>query len=294
LVPLPVGGTTGAEGDTLRSWRLRELLSQKEKFTPAEMLAIHSDAVNPGRRELVRLGLHLRDQLQVPLPPEVRLALEQLEPWYHQGARAALDAPAGALALELNTFFRFINTDLAQIYGGGESGLAYFLKTVAARLEQDPQAQLTPLEQDFVLQSLAQAWQSANQKYGPQPETWELTALEAQRGNRLGYYESLDGFPALDPQASLVLPELVRVDGGTIGCQTSQAYTQWVPLHDPDQAMSILPVGHSERLDQESRLATWELWGSGQLHPAPLARDKVQTISISRKILSPDGSRAEN
>ena len=46
--------------------------------------------------------------------------------------------------MQLSTFFRFVTTDLAYVYGGGESGLAHFLKTVAGRLEADPQADISP------------------------------------------------------------------------------------------------------------------------------------------------------
>ena len=95
---------------------------------------------------------------------------------------------------------------------------------------------------------------------------------------RLGYYESLDGFPALDAAKVLTLPALTRTDGGTIGCQTAQSYTQWVPMHDPDQAQSILPVGQSEWPDSPSRTSTIALWAEGRLHPAPLSREKVKTL----------------
>ena len=32
--PIPLGAMTGAGGDTIRSWRLRERLEAKERFTP--------------------------------------------------------------------------------------------------------------------------------------------------------------------------------------------------------------------------------------------------------------------
>ena len=58
---IPLGISTGSMGDTIRSWRLRERLDMKQKFTPADVLDVHYDTVNPARREIVRLGLHLRD-----------------------------------------------------------------------------------------------------------------------------------------------------------------------------------------------------------------------------------------
>lgn len=279
--PLPLGAMTGAGGDTLRSWRLRERLEEKKLFTPEDVLAVHFDAVNPARRDIVRLGLHLRDTLQRGLVEDARLALEYLEPWYRAGALVSLEQTGAELALELNTFFRIVNTDMALIYGGGESGLAYFLKTATGRLDKEPQAALSRLEQDFIEQSLAGAWQSARQKYGRDPSAWNARARLAMQQRRLGYYESLDGFPALDGEKALALPALSRVDGGTIGCQTAQSYTQWVPMHDPDQAMSILPIGQSEWPDHPSRTSTKAFWVESRLHPAPLSRAAVERLAKS-------------
>jgi penicillin G amidase len=283
--PLPLGAMTGTGGDTLRSWRLRERLEQQQSFAPEEVLAIHFDAVNPARRDIVRLGLHLRDALRRELSENARRALAHLEPWYRAGASTSLTEPGAELAMELNTFFRFVSTDLAQIYGGGEGGLAYFLKTATARLDQDPRAELSPLEQDFIDQSLSAAWQSAREKYGRDPATWNTGAQEAVRQRRMGYYESLDGFPTLDPAETLPFPPLSRVDGGTIGCQTAQSYTQWVPLHDPDLALSILPIGQSERPGQASRTSTMKLWSESRLHPAPLSRAAVEKLTKTRQTL---------
>jgi penicillin amidase len=287
--PLPLGAMTGTGGDTLRSWRLRERLVERERFTPQDVLDIHFDAVNPARRDIVRLGLVLRDQ--VALQDDAAQALRHLEPWYRAGADASLSAAGAELALELNTFFRFVNTDLAYVYGGGESGLAYFLKTATARIEQDPQMVLSPLERQFIEQALADAWQSAVQKYGPDSAIWNTRAREAVQQRQLGYYEGLDGFPALDPAQAMPLPALARIDGGTIGCQTAQSYTQWVPMHDPDSAQTILPPGQSEWPDSPARTSTRSLWSESQLHPAPLSRTRVEELTVSKTTLERTATR---
>jgi len=283
--PLPLGSMTGAGGDTLRSWRLRERLEQQQSFAPEEVLAIHFDAVNPARRDIVRLGLQLHDVLRREISEDARRALAHLEPWYRAGASTSLTEPGAELAVELNTFFRFVSTDLALIYGGGEGGLAYFLKTATARLDQDPGAELSPLEEAFIDRTLSGAWQAARQKYGRDPATWNTRAQEAVQQRRMEYYESLDGFPTLDRDQALPLPALSRIDGGTIGCQTAQSYTHWVLLHDPDLALSILPIGQSERPGHASRTSTLELWSESRLHPAPLSRAAVEKLTLARQVL---------
>jgi acyl-homoserine lactone acylase PvdQ len=102
------------------------------------------------------------------------------------------------------------------------------------------------------------------------------------QARRLGYHESLDGFPALDPSQAVALPEVTVTDGGTIACQTSQSYTQWVPMHDPDLALSILPIGQSEWPGHPSRLSTFVMWGEGRLHPAPLSRERGEALGVTR------------
>ena len=281
--PLPLGISTGAGGDTLRSWRLRERLEAKDVFTPEEVREIHYDAVNPARREIVRIGLHLRDVLKRELPDDARQALAHLEPWYRASASSSLTAKGAELAVELSTFFRFLVTDLAYVYSGGESGLAYFLKTAAARIARDPKAGFSPAEQDYIEQSLAGAWRAAGQKYGDDPAAWNRKARQAVRQRKLGYFESLDGFPSLDPAQDLALPALAVTDGGTLASQAAQSYTQWVPMHAPDEALSLLPIGQSERPDSPSRTAAMDLWAEGRLHPAPLSRQKVETLAVSRR-----------
>ncbi len=283
--PIPIGTMTGAGGDTVRSWRLRELLESKEMFKPEDVRQIHFDMVNPARRDIVRLALHIRDTQPNGLSDDATRALGKLEPWLAAGASMSLGEPGSALAMELSTFFRFVSTELAFKYGGGESGLVYFLKSVRQRLVDDPDAKLTRREREYIDAALASAWRTCREKYGRQPDQWQRQAREAVAKRQLGYYESLDRFPALDAQQVLNLPSLEDIDGGTIACQTSQSYTQWVPMHDPDLSQTILPIGQSERPENKSRTSTWQLWSEGKLHAAPLSRAKVEALGVTTQTL---------
>jgi len=103
---------------------------------------------------------------------------------------------------------------------------------------------------------------------------------------RLGYFDGLDGVGSLDPAGDLFYPALTCVDGGTIKSQAAQSYTQYVPLHDVDSAMSLLPMGHSEHADNPGRTSTLALWEKGRLHPAPLSRKAVERIAATAQVLS--------
>ncbi len=285
--PIPLGTMTGSGGDTVRSWRLRQRLAARQSFAPADVLDIHFDNVHAARAAIVRAGLHLRDVLKRQLSAEASRALSVLDGWYKAGASSALTEKGAALATEINTYFRMGATELVFVYGGGESGLSYFLKTLSGRIEEHPKAALSDREQRFIDAALAGAWRSALGKYGRQPAQWDARARQAVPRRKLGYHENLDGAPSVDRACDLPFPALTNVDGGTIQSQAAQAYTQFVPMHDPDAAMSILPIGQSERPDSPFRTSTMQLWAAGKLHPAPLSRQAVEKYAGSKITLSP-------
>ncbi|MFQ5506176.1 MAG: penicillin acylase family protein [Planctomycetota bacterium] len=284
--PIPLGTSTGSLGDTLRSWRLRELLGAKDKFRPEDVLAMHYDTVNPARREIVRLGYHLRDVLKRDLSPESKQALDCLEGWYAAGARSDLRVAGSALATQINLVFRRNQSPLTYRYGGGLSGLSRFLKRVKEGLGRD--FLVGSLEADYVDRLLQGAWRSARGRLGRDPSRWDAEARRRVGARRLGYYESLDGFPALDPGQSLAVPGLYCVDGNTIHSQAAQSYTQFVNMADVDRSLSLLPPGQTERPRSRFREATAKLWGAGKLHPAPLSREAVERIAVSRRTLERD------
>jgi penicillin amidase len=276
---IPLGISTGSMGDTIRSWRLREKLNEKQKFTARDVLEVHYDTVNPARREIVRLGLHLRETRQGRLSGDSLQALEVLEKWFHAGASSDLQTEGAKLATRISTFFRFIATPLALKYGGGESGLARFLKDAARRITADSKAKFNEDECRFIDKVVADAWREHQGEGGGR-------ARALAQGNILGWFDSLDGFGSLDASQDLTPSGITCLDGQTIKSQAAQSYTQWVPLDDVDSAMTICPIGHSDRLESPSRTSTMVLWGEGRLHPSPLRRKAVEKIITEHMILS--------
>ena len=284
---IPLGTSTGSMGDTIRSWRLRELLIGKDRFSPADVLDIHYDTVNPARREIVRLGLHLRDTRQGVLSDEAQKALVLLEKWLKAGASSDLQSENAALATSLSTFFRFTATPVTLKYGGGESGLARFLKDAAARIKADPQAKFDEEECRFIAKVLADAWDAKGAAGRNDRSARPQVTRGVAQNPPLGWFASLDGFGSLDSTQDLVPAGITCLDGQTIHCQSAQSYTQWVPLHDVDAAQTICPIGHSDRPDSRYRTSTMALWGQAKLHPAPLSREAVEKIAAERIQLAP-------
>ena len=285
--PIPIGIRTGSMGDTLRSLRLRQMFAEYKSLTPDDLLRMSRDTVNPKRRAIVRVGLHLRDRLKRGLSKDAKTALGFLQAWYEDGASSELTHPGAEVAVQINTMFRFMKTPLAFKYGGGESGSSRLVKTWEKRLDDDPNAEFTPLEQQYVDRVLADAARKCFDQYGLDTLTWLEQAREAVTTRQLGAFAGLDGFPSVDAEYDISMPPLPCTDGATISSQGAEAYVQWVPLHDVDRARSILPPGQSELPDSPTRLVNVELWTAGKLHPAPLSREAVERIGESHLSLSP-------
>ena len=104
---------------------------------------------------------------------------------------------------------------------------------------------------------------------------------------------SLDAYPGLDAALNLALPRLKTQDGSTVLSQRAQAYTQFVPLHDVDASLSILPPGQSEDPASPFRFSTYALWAQAQLHPAPLSRKASEAIMASVRDLTATPTRPQ-
>jgi acyl-homoserine lactone acylase PvdQ len=284
--PVSLGISTGSLGDTDRSWRLKERVKSKEgKFTPEDVLDIHYDMVASIKRDLIKLGYHLRDVQKYPLEEETLLALKYLESWQAAGSRLEMSIKGTEILNLMPMAFRQ-NFAAAVTYGGGLSGLCNMLQTIDARIAADPKAVLTEEEADYVNIIVRAAWRYGKANYGDDPNQWNERGNKALLATKLPYMSTLDGFGSLDPEKDLTFPALRCTDGGTILSQVAQSYTQFVRLDDADQSMSILPIGQSEHPDSPCRLSTYELWGQGQLHPAPLSRPAVDKLVVSKSVLN--------
>jgi penicillin G amidase len=232
------------------------------------------------------LGLHLRQTQPEALSDDSRKALATLEKWLAAGASSDLRSADAELATKLSTFFRFVVTPLTRSYGGGESGLARFLKDAVARINKDPNAKFDQEECRFVDRVLSEAW-NAQSSTGRDRNTRTQGNRTGAQKPPMGWFDSLDGFGSLDAAQDLATPGITCLDGQTIHCQSAQSYTQWVPLHEVDSAQTICPIGHSDRLDSRYRTSTVELWAEAKLHPAPLSRAAVERIAVEHTKILP-------
>lgn len=300
--PLSLGISTGSGGDTDRSWRLKERMRalteifpspsrpdlpfSEPSIAPQEVLDVHYDTVAPIKRDLVKLGCHLRDVQKYPLDEDTLLALEYLEDWRAAGCKSDMSIKGTEIVNLMPMAFRQ-NFAAAVTYGGGLSGLCSMLQTIDKRIADDPNAALTDEEADYVNLIVRVAWRYGKSRFGDDSTQWHERGKQALLETKLPYMSTLDGFGSLDEDKDVTMPPLRCTDGGTILSQQAQSYTQYVRLDAADKSMSILPIGQSEKSDSPYRLSNYDLWGQGKLHPAPLSRKAVETLAASRTILEP-------
>jgi acyl-homoserine lactone acylase PvdQ len=282
--PISLGISTGSLGDTDRSWRLKERVLAKEVFKPEDVLDIQYDTVAPLRRDIVRLGYHLRDVLKSQLEEDTLKALEYLEDWRAAGYKSDMAVKGTEIVNVMPMAFRQ-NFVAATIYGGGISGLCNMLQTVNARIKKNSNAELTEAEAEYVDLILRAAWRYGKSNYGDDPAKWHERAKAKLLETRLPYFSTLDGFGSLDTEKDVTFPALSCIEGGTILSQKAQSYTQYVTMHDADYSQALLPIGQSEHPGNPYRLSGYDLWSKAKLRPAPLSREKVEKLVTSRKNL---------
>jgi len=294
---MPFGNMTGSSGDTDRGLRIKERinehLSARKRVTPQDMLAIQDDCVSVWKREIARIGFTLLEQEDQRLSGPAKQALLYLRPWYDAGAAMDTGLRGTELAEKMSVIFRGGRFGLVSQFGGGVSGLARFAKHTRKRYAANPNVRVTDDEAVFADTVLRNAWMQCQRSYGDDPDAWLARATALRTAQTMPYMGSLDAYPGLDAALNLALPRLKTQDGSTVLSQRAQAYTQFVPLHDVDASLSILPPGQSEDPASPFRFSTYALWAQAQLHPAPLSRKASEAIMASVRDLTATPTRPQ-
>jgi len=288
--PIPIRFGAGGRGDTPRSRRLRERLQALPPIvTPDEVFDVRLDVVQPCRRDLVELGVWLRDNQPGRLSPDAVAALAVLEPWWLAGAPMDDSHPGAPLAWQLDLLFREANTaeELLQTYGEGDSGLNLFLKTKIADVRAPSPVPLTPAEAGDVDSRLAGAWAAARLLGDPSGLTaWyrsEVLTFTVEA------WASLEGLPPPTPVAAPLSVGPVRcADPDTLFSPPYQGHTLLAQPGAGDVARSLSPPGQSEHqgpheLDQ---VGLWEL-GEVKQAPATLAGVQASGPTLATELVYP-------
>ncbi len=273
--PLPLGLATGGTGDSIRSWRLRELLSNGTAFSQDDVLAIHRDKIDPAVREIVRLARHIAYVLGQQLSDAANSALAALDSWNWEYDTSQT---VYALIASFDVTFRRNVTPLALTYGGGEAGLCHFAKVIKSYLDTNSSYMPTSDEKNYVNRVLATAWNKTVSLYGSNPAGW-LTNYD--KTIIIKYQNSLEDFGTLDSTNDLHSPDLHCKQISTILSQAGNSYSQNIRFDNVDLSRSVMPPGLSEDPNSTFYDDQVSIWQEGQLHEAPLTREIVESMMTS-------------
>jgi hypothetical protein len=216
-------------------------------------------------------------------------ALEALVEWSDNGGQMRTGYDGVFLAYRINAKFREVQTgpEVSAEYGGGENGINLFLKTHLAAIAADPDYLVDANSRTYLDNRLSDAWESA---INAQPDTTRWTAAydSSTKVNRtLNWFGNISDL-GTDYNSGVVYeaPPIQCADGGTIWSQVAETYTHFVPLNDPDGALSVLGPGNTEGATDDWWTAQGERWASGDLKPAPLSLNAISAIAIEEHTLS--------
>jgi penicillin amidase len=297
---------TGGTGDNPRSWRLRELLSESRKFSVNDFLTVHRDSTNPVLRDFLRLALKVAEEDGVNTPA-VQRARRLLTNW---DGRVVTTSPAHGFLMSASPLLvrSLRDTPMMARYGGGPAGVCYLLKEHGTRFRETGK---TPQDADvrrWLVDYLQRAAEGQTGRRAQESIGQLVNWSEMQRGvgnglravpdigrpavpseeqtYSLPYQTNLEGFGSLDPEKDFVSPPLTCVMVDTIWSQRGNSYSHVVDLSDVDNSLSLLPPGVSEDPASPHFKDQANLWAAGEMHPAPLTRERVMAHKESAVVLT--------
>ncbi len=280
----PMNLVIGTSGDTIRSWRLREILSRGTgggaQMTPEAVLAVHTDAVNPALRTFAQLAILMWQNGAFPARSDAAKAANALATDWNVHLPADQQwsvfnwLPIASLLVKLEAplvaGFRQ-PLPLAVTFGGGQPGLCNFLKTV----QQDfPTWAADTTAIAWAQDLLEQAWR--NSAGGPVNGDFDVLYLGRLRQPLCGPVCGKGSDCSLHPPFDFTSAAPLTVTmGNTIWSQQGNSFSQWVNFADLDGSRSVLPPGVSEDPASPLFRNNEAAWIAGQLHPGAALTESV-------------------
>jgi penicillin amidase len=281
--PHDLGIATGGTGHSSRSWRLVQLLSGKDLFSPESFeIRLHRDDVHSAVAALFPIARRLAAEAARGDESLARL-LEALRNW---DLRYRADQPSypAAMALAAALLPPYRASPLSRRLGGGEGGITHLARRLADQYGNSPAGPRDAEVRDYLLAWLRAAAQEFASGRGGAPAPRDGVSREI---HVMPYQENGPmRLPPLGARLTLESPPLSCGQVGTLWSQKGNSYTQIVDLSDPDNSRAVLPPGISEDPESPHRADQMALWAAGGTRPAPLSRRAVEAIATSRQRLA--------
>ncbi|MBI5647100.1 MAG: penicillin acylase family protein [Ignavibacteriae bacterium] len=276
--PYAIGGGLG---DNARSARLKELLEGGGMLDPADVLAIHTDMVEPIARDFARFAIMAVDA-EKPNNRDAVAGADSLRGWdYRHNTSASVYRMTSIIGTTIKRTLR--GTPLEQRYLGSDAGLIQLFRdlekyeTEHGGLMPDADIRawlITQLADVYRRSGIARAGGAG------------VTVTHA-----MPWQDNLEKLGSMNPAYDRVSPPLTCPVVATIWSQTGNSYSQFIDFAQVDSSLSILPPGNSE-LPRSSHFDDMvPLWVAGGMHPAPLSLPALDVLKEDELIVydTPDG-----
>lgn len=286
---LPIGSwyqyhVGGGIGDNARSWRLRELMESKEKFSPEDFLYdVHQDAINPIVRDFVKFALMAVEE-ENPMDRDILAAVDSLEDWDY---KLLTSFPSYRMVRQIGTWIKrtLRGTPMEDDYLGSDAGLAQLFRDLQKYYDTTGQLIDDPDIRAWLLEQLKRVYVESGLSAGGRPY---------QEKHEMKYQNNLEGFGSLARANDVLSPPLYCGVTATIWSQKGNSYSQIVNFANIDSSLSILPPGNSEVPDDPHATDLIDMWVDGGMHLAPLSLGAIENIRESEYVLRPNLSNIED
>ena len=270
-------------GSGSRAWRVRQLLEGDRRFSVESLESdVHRDDMHAATSALLPTARKVAEEDGAD-DPLIRGILEATKDWnYSFRTSDPAFRAASALAATAGDTFRL--RGLTRRFGSGESGACHLGRLLAARFAQDQATPRDPQIRNYLLAWLRAAGQRLARDEGGDPA---ILRMPYQGSARMD-------LPSVDPSLDAESPRMEVVQRGSIWSPTENAYSQIVDLSDIDNSRAMIAPGVSEDPESPFYLNQMDLWASGQLRAAPLSRDRIEELAVSRMRIAVSGFSGEN
>ena len=204
---------------------------------------------------------------------DVARAAEILKNWNGQMRTDAPGYPLAAGVLEV--IQESVGADWIMGYGGNWAGMTAIFRAFMEEYAETGRAPKDPKHRAWLLQTLLAGYATES----AQDPSWK------PNGYRYTLHYQDIGSGSLDPEHDLQSPPLLAPLSHTLWSQTGESYCQVVDLADPDRSLAMMPPGISENPESPHFADQMTYWESGQMRPAPVNREAVESVKASSKVI---------
>ena len=287
--PYDLGLATGGTGDTSRSWRLRQMLDGDRKFSLEDFeRVLHRDDINPSVAALLPVARQVVEEDQVSDAAILNL-LAGVKGWDLHDATTDQFPAAASLR---NTLTPYRGSGLQNVYGAGGGGVSHLAREVGAQFAQDGSTPTNSLVRAYLVNWLRASATGGGRGAGSDEGTARNSRRRPAAGSvarliTIPYQRTIPhNLPVVDASLDIVSPPLTCLDQGTIWSQPGNLYTQIVDLSDVDNSRCMIAPGNAEDAASGFRANQIDIWVQGTTHAAPLSRDKIEALTVTRTTLT--------